>query len=70
MKTLGDNGEPSELDLAVSGVGHAEQQEEPSPPLTSAEPFPLLLLDGPDVVAAGVCFWCWSQARAFSDEGV
>ena len=49
METLGGDGEPSESDLDITGVGHGEQQQEPSPPVTSAEPFPLLL-DEPDVV--------------------
>ena len=48
METLGDDGEPPESELAVTGVVHAEQQQEPSPPVTSTEPFPLLL-DEPDV---------------------
>ena len=53
VETLGDDGEPPESELAVTGVAQAEQQQEPSPPVTSAEPFPLLL-DEPDVVDAGV----------------
>ena len=41
-------------ELAVVGVVRAEQrQQEPSPPVTSAEPFPLLL-DEPDMVDGDV----------------
>ena len=39
VETLGDDGEPPESELAVTGVVHAERQQEPSPPVTSAEPF-------------------------------
>ena len=46
---LGDDGEPLVSKHAVTGVFHAEQQQESSPPVTSAEPFPLLL-DEPDMV--------------------
>ena len=53
VETLGDGSEPPESELAVTGVVHAEQQQEPSPPVTSAEPFPLLL-DEPDVVHGDV----------------
>ena len=49
VETVGGDGEPPKSDLAVTGAVQAEQQQEPSPPVTSAEPFPLLL-DEPDVV--------------------
>ena len=52
LETLGDDGESPMSEPPVTGV-HAELQQEPSPPVTSAEPFPLLL-DGPDVVDADV----------------
>ena len=53
VETSGDDGEPPESDLAVTGVVHAELQQEPSPPVTSAEYFPLLL-DEPDIVDSDV----------------
>ena len=54
VETLGgDGGEPPESKLAVTSVVHEEQQQGPSPPVTSAEPFPLLL-DEPHVVDVGV----------------
>ena len=43
METLGDYGEPPESNLDVTGVVHAERQQESSPPVTSDEPFPPLL---------------------------
>ena len=52
-KMLGDDGQPPELELAGTAVVRAEHQQEPSPPMTSAEAFPLLL-DEPDVVDGGV----------------
>ena len=53
MDTLGDNGKPPESELAVADVVYADQQQEPSPPVTSAE-HSTLLLDEPDVVCPGV----------------
>ena len=41
--------------LVVTGVDDAEQQQKSSPPVTSAESFPLSLVE-PDVVDAGVVF--------------
>ena len=35
VETLGDTGEPPESELAGTGVVKAEQQQEPSPPVTS-----------------------------------
>lgn len=49
---LGDDGEPPQARLDVTGVLLAEQQQEQSTPATSAEPFPLLF-DSPGVVDAG-----------------
>ena len=53
VETLGDDSEPPESKLAVTGVVQAEQQQEPSPPMTSAEPFPRLL-DEPYMVHGDV----------------
>ena len=48
VETLGGDGVP-ESDLDITGVDHAEKQQEPSAPVTIAKPFPLLL-DKPDTL--------------------
>ena len=53
VETLGDDGEPLESKLAVSGVVQAEQHQKRSPTVTSAQPI-LLLLDEPDMVDGDV----------------
>ena len=55
VATFGDDGEPPKSDLAVTGAVHVDLQQEPSPPVTSAEPFPLSL-DEPEVVDADFVF--------------